>query len=295
MRRGRLPLTALRSFEAAGRAESLTLAGAELCISPAAVSRQVRELEALLGVTLFERLHRGVRLTDAGRRLLDALTTAFDGIDDALADVRPSAGTAAATVTVSVEPSFAACWLVPALADFHAAVPEATVVLEADSRIADLRGDGPVLAIRHSAARTAWPRTEARRLCESRLGVSLAPRLAMGLTGPAGLLDLPRLHEDSRGDWARWLAAVGLPAPGTETGTLFTDGGLVLQAALRGQGAALLDELFTREDVAAGRLVRPFAATIPCGAYWLVARRFDHLPPAARRFAAWLEAAVRAI
>ena len=294
MRRGRLPLTALRSFEAAGRAESLSVAGAELCISPAAVSRQVRELETSLGVALFQRLHRGVRLTEAGRRLLGALTTAFDSMDDALAEVRPPAGAAAATVTVSVEPSFAACWLVPALAAFHAEVPGAAIVLEADSRIAELRGDGPVLAIRHSASRTDWPRTEARRLCESRLGVYLAPRLATGLSEPAGLLDLPRLHEDSRGDWARWFAAAGLPPPDADRGTLFTDGGLVLQAALRGQGAALLDDLFAREDVAAGRLVRPFAETIPCGAYWIVARRFDHLPPAARQFADWVAASVRA-
>lgn len=290
MRRGRLPLTALRSFEAAGRAESLSLAAAELCISPAAVSRQVRELETLLGVELFRRLHRGVRLTEAGRRLLGALTAAFDGIDDALAEIRPSAG--AGAVTVSVEPSFAACWLVPALAAFHAGTPDAAVVLEADARVADLRGDGPDLAIRHSVTRTSWPGTEARHLCESRLGVYLAPDLAAGLSEPTDLLRLPRLHEDSRGDWRRWFAAVGVPPPDADTGTLFTDGGLVLQAALRGQGAALLEDLFAREAVAAGRLVRPFAATIPCGGYWIVARRFERLPAAARRFADWVEASV---
>src|SRR5690606_37693902 len=117
MKRGRLPLTALRSFEAAGRLGSFTLAADELAVSQAAVSRQVKELEADLGRPLFERRHRAVRLTPAGQALLAVLSRSFDAIDASLSEVRGRRG--GGLVEISAEPSFAACWLVPHLDDFR--------------------------------------------------------------------------------------------------------------------------------------------------------------------------------
>ena len=287
MRRGRLPLTALRAFEAAGRAESISVAATELCVSQAAVSRQIKELETLTGVMLFERLHRGVRLTPDGRRLLDSLTPAFDRIDDALGAIsKPQLE----TISVSADPSFAVCWLAPHLSKFHQITPNADVALNADLRIVDFGNEGTTLAIRYAKERSTWPRTEARKLCDTSLSAYLAPALASSVdtSTPATLLPLPRLHEDSRDDWRDWFEAAGVAPPRDERGTVFNDSAVMLQAAISGQGVALIDELFAANALARGDLVKPFDISIPGGSYWLVARSFNNLSPGARSFADWL-------
>ncbi|RWC93623.1 MAG: LysR family transcriptional regulator [Mesorhizobium sp.] len=162
MKRGRLPLTALRSFEAAGRHLSFSRAAEELFVSQAAISRQIRELEAFLRQPLFHRLHRRVELTDAGQRLLDRLVRSFDDIDRVLSDL--AASPAQSVVRVSVEPSLAAVWLVPRLNRFRQLRPDIDVSLEVDVRPIEFRSDQPELALRFSAHATTWPRTEAERL-----------------------------------------------------------------------------------------------------------------------------------
>lgn len=117
MKRGHLPLTALRSFEAAGRHLSFSRAAEELYVSQAAISRQIRELEAFLRQPLFFRHHRRVELTDTGRRLLDQLVRSFEGIDRLLSEL--TAAQTQSVVRVSVEPSLASEWLVPRLNRFR--------------------------------------------------------------------------------------------------------------------------------------------------------------------------------
>lgn len=291
MLRRRLPLTALRAFEAAGRAESISTAAEELCVSQAAVSRQVRELEAQIGVPLFERVHRGVRLTPAGRSLLGVLTDAFDRMQGGIAEIcQPTIE----TIVLSCEPSFATCWLAPRLSAFREIEPDTDIVLNADQREVDFGGGGTTLAIRFSRARSEWPRTEARTLHDVRLSAFLSPALASSanIGTPADLLSLPRLHEDDRDDWFSWFDAAGVTPPANERGPLFNDGGVMLQAAIAGQGIALMDELFVRDVVARGELVRPFDISIPGGAYWLVSRSFGRLSAGARSFADWLPGAI---
>lgn len=293
MRRGRLPLTALRAFEAAGRAESISVAAQELCVSQAAVSRQTRDLEAQIGVPLFERVHRGVRLTQAGRSLLGALTDAFDKMESAIAEICLPAFE---TIAVSCDPSFATCWLAPRLSEFRQIAPDTDIALNADLRVIDFGNDGTVLAIRYSRERTSWPRVEARKLCDTHISAFLSPGLAAStdIRTPADFLSLPRLHEDSRDGWSNWFAAAGVAPPLNERGTMFNESGVMLQAAIAGQGIALTDELFGSAAVARGELVRPFDIAIPDGAYWLVSRSFGRLSSGARSFADWLtEASVR--
>ena len=124
MKRGRLPLTALRSFEAAGRLLSFSHAAEELFVSQAAISRQIRELETFIGTPLFERLHQRVVLTEAGRSLLEKLTASFDEIDLGLANVM--AESTQPLLRVSVEPTFANGWLVPRLNQFGNSTPMST-------------------------------------------------------------------------------------------------------------------------------------------------------------------------
>lgn len=289
MKRGRLPLTALRSFEAAGRLGSFTLAADELFVSQAAVSRQVKGLEAELGKPLFERRHRSVRLTTAGQALLDVLSRSFDAMDASLAEIRGRRG--GEVLEISAVPGFAACWLVPNLEDFHSSHPDIDVVVDADPRVIEFRTHEAEIAIRYGLDAKTWPRTEADRLAEVEMVPVIAPcLLAEGppLTEPAGLLAHTLLHEDNRSAWQRWFAAAGLPGTAPGRAQIYTEGNLVLQAALHGQGVALVDRLYAAADLAAGRLVQPFDLSIHDGAYWLVARSFKRLSPAAQAFREWL-------
>ncbi len=289
MRRGRLPLTSLRSFEAAGRLLSLTSAAQELCVSQAAVSRQVRELEDHLGQAVFERRHRRVELTPAGRRLLVQLTSSFDDIDREVSALRDAP--ARPVLVASVEPAFAACWLVPRLPRFRELRPDIDVAVEADMRLADFRGQGAHVAIRCSAEVRAWPRTNAQHLADIVLVPVLAPGLLAGekeLAAPADLADYTLLHEENRDGWTRWFHEAGVTDVVPERGPIFTDGALAVQAALRGHGVALADLLWVREDIEAGRLMIPFEVRIDWGAYWLITPEQKRLGEPARAFSAWL-------
>jgi len=162
MKRRRLPLTALRSFEVAGRLENITGAAEELFVSQAAVSRQVRDLEAMLGQKLFERNHRRIQLTPDGARLLNVLSGAFDSIDSCLMQISNAPQNSA--VSVSVEPSFAACWLVQNLAEFRDEFPSVDVNVESNSRLTEFRSHGAELAIRFSCSKSKWLRSQSHRL-----------------------------------------------------------------------------------------------------------------------------------
>lgn len=289
MKRGRLPLTALRSFEAAGRLGSFTLAADELSVSQAAVSRQVKELEAELGKPLFERRHRSVRLTAAGRSLLDVLSRSFDAMDASLSEIRGRRG--GGLLEISAEPSFAACWLVSHLEDFRAGHPEIDVAVDSDMRLIEFRTHEAEIAIRHGMDAKAWPRTEADLVVEVDLVPVIAPTLlASGppLRTPADLLAHTLLHEENRSVWERWFSAAGVEGVPLGRAQIFAEGNLVLQAVLRGHGVALVDRFLAAEDIAAGRIVQPFDLSIRHGAYWLVARSFKRLSPEARAFRQWL-------
>lgn len=290
MKRGRLPLTALRSFEAAGRLESFTLAAAELFVSQAAISRQVRELEELVGRPLFERHHRSVRLTADGRSLLGVLTTAFDMVGESLDAL--SGHRLSQTLKVSAEPSFAGCWLVPHLQQFQEEHPDIDLVIDADTRLVEFRGGDADIAIRHSVTARSWPRVEARPLAKVEMVPVIAPALAAAGTPidrPADLLQHALLHEDNRQLWEQWFAAAGAAPVKLERGAIFADGSMVLQATLRGSGVGLIDRDHARDDIVAGRLLQPFDISVPYGGFFIVTRRFEALSDAAQAFVAWVE------
>jgi LysR family glycine cleavage system transcriptional activator len=290
MKRGRLPLTALRSFEAAGRLESVTLAAEELFVSQAAVSRQIRELEALLGHQLFERQHRKIRLTVEGAELIGVLTSAFDAIGDGLDTLssRPPGG----EFTVSVEPSFATGWLVDNLAGFRIQHPGIDVVVDSTPRLTEFRSDEAELAIRFSLIQKSWPRTEARWLYDVEMIPVASPNLFSGSGLPSNPNELSRvslLHEDTRAVWDQWFSDAG-SAPGlSRRGPVYADGGLVRQAALGGQGVGLIDSRMVANDIRDGRLIQPFDRPIRFGAYFLVARDFSKLSQPAQVFADWIK------
>jgi LysR family glycine cleavage system transcriptional activator len=290
MKRGRLPLTALRSFEAAGRHLSFSRAAEELFVSQAAISRQVRELELFLRQPLFYRHHRRVELTDTGHRLLDQLVRSFDDIDGLLSEL--VATPAQPVVCISVEPSLAASWLVPRLNRFRQLRPDIDISLDVDPRLIEFRSDQAELALRFSAHSTSWPRSEAERLAPVIDSPVLSPALSasgFALESPVDLRRHTLLHEENRQGWARWFEAAGVSADAIpERGPLLADASLSKQAAVLGHGVALGDLLLVKEELATGALIKPFDINVVCGAYWLVARSLRNLSEPAAAFADWI-------
>lgn len=282
------PLTALRAFEAAARHGSFARAADELYVTQAAISRQVRELEAWLGVPLFARLHRGVRLSAAGERYLASLTAAFDSMAEATAAVLGTGS--AASLTVSVEPALAACWLVPRLARFHARHPEIELALDPSNDLVDFRSEAVDLAIRYGSG--DWPELALQHL----LDIVAFPVCVKGfLTGekalrrPEDLRHYALLHDDDTDAWQEWLALAGVEGVDGSRGYRFGDTKLALDAAVAGQGVALGDNMLAAADLAAGRLVRPFDGPVStCRAYYLAAPEAHRERPAVAAFWSWV-------
>lgn len=183
------------------------------------------------------------------------------------------------SLIVSAEPSFASAWLVRNLSGFREEAPDIDLVLDADPRLVEFRTARATVAIRHSADRSDWPRVESKHLVDVKMIPVAAPHLLKNLTSvthPSDLLQLPLLHEENRNLWQAWFAAAGVATP-VQRGPVFTDGGLVLQSALQGEGVALIDAFFVQDDLQANRLCQPFDLSISHGAYWLVAKTFSRL------------------
>lgn len=265
---GRLPLTALRCFESAGRLLSFTAAAGELFVTQAAISCQIRDLEQNLGTPLFERHHRRVALTETGARLLARVTCGFDVLDEGLREAQSAKP--ATVLVISVEPSFAACWLVSRLDRFRAIRPEIDVEFLSDPRFIEFRTSRAELAIRYSLKETAWPRVEAHHLVQCLVTPVLAPALlAAGppLRQPDDLSRYTLLHEDGRLFWASWMEQAGVVAADTSRGPLYNDHGSILPAARHGHGVALANLILVGDDLKAGHLVAPFDLQVQFGNY----------------------------
>ena len=263
------PLTALRAFEAAGRHLSFTKAADELHVTQAAISHQVKSLEKYLGLKLFRRLNRTLLLTDAGQLYLPPLTDAFEGITRATHRLRQHLGRA--RLTVSVLPSFAAGWLVPRLGRFRQRCPDVDLRIDPTNSLTDFRRDDVELGILYG--RGNYPGLRTDRLMREEFFPVCSPRLLEGpapLRDPADLTHHTLLHDDMTVDWRTWLLAAGVEGVDAERGITVTDSSMLLRAAIAGQGVALARSVLAADEIASGRLVRPFDVDVPAEyAYYL--------------------------
>jgi len=290
------PLNALRAFEAAARHESFTRAAGELHVTPAAVSHQVKTLEEALGIVLFLRERNGLRLTDPGRAYLPGVREAFERLVDAMDEL--AAVGQHGVLTVTVAPSFAAKWLVPRLDSFHEAHPDIDVRISASMGLTDFAAGDVDLAIRYGAG--GYPGLETELLLRDTVYPVCSPALMEGehpLTAPRNLRFHTLLHDDSSdGDdscptWPMWTKAAGVTGIEARRGPRFNQASLVLEAAILGRGVALAKSTLADADLAGGRLVRPFGATMPVRfAYYVVHPRAKGLLPKVQVFKAWLRA-----
>jgi len=284
----RLPtLNALKAFEAAGRHLSFTRAAEELHVTQAAVSHQIKSLEEQLGIRMFRRGPRGLLLTDAGQSYLPEVREAFQRLN--AATDRLLEDDARGAITVSVLPSFAARWLVPRLTRFREVHPDIEVRVSADDRLADFDRDDVDVAIRYG--RGDYPGLQADRFLTEELFPVCSPELLArtALKRPEDLGGHTLLHDDMRMDWSMWLLAAGVEGVDPRRGPSFNDSSMVLQAAVDGQGVALGRSALALDDLAAGRLVRPFEFSLPAEyAYYILCPERTANRPSIKTFREWL-------
>lgn len=259
----RVPLNALRAFEASARLLSFTRAGLELRVTQAAISHQVKGLEAMLGATLFRRLPRGLALTDEGLALAPALTDAFARLSAALGRFERGVQE---VVTLGCVGTFATGWLLPRLSAFGALHPQVELRVLTNNNRADLAGDGLDLALRFGDG--SWHGTEALHLMAAPLAPVCAPALAARLRRPADLAGTTLLRSYRAEEWPLWFAVAGAACPAIR-GPVFDSSVTMAEAARAGAGVALVPAAMFARDIAEGRLARPFAVEVAAGSYWL--------------------------
>ncbi|TFI58066.1 transcriptional regulator GcvA [Sphingomonas parva] len=286
------PLAAVRAFEAAARHENFSQAAAELGMTQAGVSYQIRLLEERLGLPLFVRSKRRVTLSDAGRKVAPLISAALDGISEAFESVTQEDD---GVLTISTAQTFAANWLAPRLGNFQIERPELAVRLQTSERLVDFARDEVDVAIRMGAG--PWP-----GLCQHFLMrlhntpfCSPAFRDRHRIERPEDLLRVPRLSADDP-MWRTWLRAAGVveAEPAGSRGIRLDSQVAEGNAALAGHGVGLLTPLYWRSEIADGRLVRLFEPlAFERASMWLVYPEHKRARPKIRAFRLWLEAAVR--
>ena len=283
----RLPsLNALRAFEAAARSVSFTDAAAELFVTPAAISRHMRELEEYLGTELFTRTGRGVILTEAGERFGRSLTPLFDQLADAAREA--AAVGAARQLKVSAQPAFASRWLVARLGNFNALHPDIELAIDPSNDLVDFYADDVELGLRYGQG--GWGDVEAVKLSDVVIFPVCSPAVLKKNPNPqpSDLSSMNLLHEDKKQWWADWLAFAGVTNVNDWRGPVFQNQ-LALEAAEAGQGFALGDQILCTDSLLDGWLVRPFSFDMKDhGAYWLVRKKGSRETPPARAFREWL-------
>ncbi len=281
----RLPfLNGIKAFEAAARAGSFAAAAEELNVTPAAISRMVRLLEDRLALPLFQRKPNGLSLTPAGRAYQAGLTPIFDALATLTAQVTASANPR--VLTVGVGPTFAIRWLIPRLASFYKRAPDIDVRITTGGVAAPFADDW-TCGIKLGGG--IWPELAAEPLFAADLVPVCAPPLAASLKTPADLKHATLLRvRHALDDWPRWLKAAGV-AGAALSGPQFEFYGQAQQAAADGVGVAMGIRPYIDDDLAAGRLMTPFALTVPKGEAWYLvympARREE---PAFAAFRDWL-------
>ena len=254
----RLPLTALRTFEAAARLLSFKDAADELCVSATTVSNQIRHLEQSWQTKLFIRHTRAVSLTTQGCALSQVVTRAFGEIRTEIQSNILNAGT---KVTLAVGPMFGSHWLIPRLALFRAAHPEIDLVVTHGSRLVDSEEMRSDIMVDWGSGH--WPGLKAHRLLDIVYAPVASPDLirrskAIGLDlyEFTDLVQGPILHQHDRLDWSDWCAVAGLGPVVFDSETVIADSSFVLQAALDAQGIALGIFPLMQGEIDDGRLVR---------------------------------------
>ncbi|MGO4723049.1 MULTISPECIES: LysR substrate-binding domain-containing protein [unclassified Inquilinus] len=255
---------ALRTFEAAGRHLNFTRAAEEVGLTPAAVSHQIKDIEDQLGVVLFTRTSRSIRLTPAGAVLFEATAEALDTLHRAAGRARRMVR-GSAQLRVSLGARFATNWLLPRLSQFRAANPTLELTFDITDQIRDFEADDIDVAIRFGTGRHDHARSD--RLFDTVVVAVCCPRLLESgprLEEPRDLVRHTLCYRDWKtGDmvwpnWRMWMAAAGIDDFDDSRCVAFSDTSQVVQAVAEAGAVGLADLAMIAGDLAQGRLVRLF-------------------------------------
>jgi LysR family glycine cleavage system transcriptional activator len=293
--RGKLPrLDLLYSFEAAARSLSFTRAAAELFLTQSAVSRQIQQLEAEIGVALFERRHRALVLTEAGRVMQRAVADCMERLRDATASVR--ATTALRQVAITTTPGFASLWLIPRLARFTATHPGVDVRISATLEVLDLERSGIDVSVRLRAIEGAVGHSLFEETVTPVCSPLLLKNRALPLKKPADLaghtllaIDTPQGKAPTM-DWEPWFQVMGLPQLRMKNTLRFSQYSDVVAAAVAGQGVAIGRLPLLAELLRDGRLVAPFSGAASRFGYFVLMAPRSAGNTDAQDFVRWLMA-----
>lgn len=290
----RFPLNALRVFEAVARHKNFTRAAQELGMTQTAVSYQIKLLEENIGTPLFLRQPRQIVTTDAAERMLPEITRAFELMDDAVTSARQASNQ---TLEVHSSPTFGSHWLARNLGSFQLQHPAIAVRMLRISKRTDFSRDPADVGIRWGTG--PWPDVEAHLLGCFTFAPMLSPQLAQsigGLSRPEDLLKLPIIGAQQDA-WPFWFETAGVKNPELSGQTLYNyaEQDLCGNAAMAGQGVAMLNHVYYADELAAGRLVAPFSTfcTDDTGV-WLVYPPNRRNSPKIRAFRDWIISAVAA-
>ncbi|HMO76926.1 MAG TPA: LysR family transcriptional regulator [Sphingopyxis sp.] len=278
-----ISLNLIRAFDAAARHASFTEAAKELFVTQAAVSHQIKALEAWLGKGLFHRTSRGLVLTDEGAMLAPTVAEALARIEQGLDMVR--SGAVRELLTIGVVGTFAVGFLMRHLPDFRRRFPHVELRVLTNNNKPDPSTDSLDMSIRFGDG--AWRSVEAVRIMDAPMAPLCPPQIAETLSHPADLARWPLLRSYRAQDWPAWFAAAGceaVPARGAQ----FDTSTIMVQAALMGEGVALAPPTMFEAELADGRLVQPFACGVDVGAYWLTRPLARAERAAERAFRDWL-------
>ncbi|WP_103332069.1 LysR family transcriptional regulator [Pseudotabrizicola formosa] len=288
--RSRIPdILALQSFEAAARHGSFTRAAEELSLTQSAVSRQIKDLEAQLGVALFERVRQRVVLSAAGLRLLPDASRVLSQVE--MMTLR-AAGTRDVTghLSVATLPTFGSRWLVPRLPDFLAQHTGLQLTVTCRAESFDLNEAGVNVAIHYG--QPVWPRASCTYLCAETVVPVASPLLAGQLDG--SVLTAPLLHMDSRPMlWVDWLAATGDIRTDGMRGHRFDQFTLLIEAAMAGLGVALVPTYLVERELRDRSLQIVHNAPLRTDAAYYVVLPNDHVSdPLCSAFLGWIRSCV---
>ncbi|QRM54485.1 LysR substrate-binding domain-containing protein [Sinorhizobium sp. BG8] len=285
--------TSLVIFEAAGRHQNFTRAAHELGMTQAAVSYAIRSLEEQLGAPLFHRVHKAVKLTEAGERFHTDVAIGLSRIQKSAEQIRAKGREA--IVTLAASTSFASMWMLPRLARMREDLPDIDLRIQTSVRDLDLDEEPIPLGVRGGDP-AQWPRYHSALLAPEVISAVASPAFieihGMPQT-PEHLLDLPLIHLEEpvreACDWPEWFASAGLRYPGHSRRLSINDYVLVIQAVLAGEGIALGWEHLIEGQVRSGALVRVGGHVLKTSmAFHVVWPRSRELSSQARRVRDWL-------
>lgn len=291
--RQRLPqLDPLIAFEAAARHGSFKLAAQELCITPSAISQQIRGLECQLNVALFERGHRSVHLTEQGREFRNSIVVALNHLANAAEQV--CAKDSIERLEVSSDLSFATHWLMPRLPEFEARHPEICLQIRVSELRDELLSENVQVALVHG--RGNWRGFVTEQMFEEEVFPVCAPGYLASRNGAFDLNDLAQVelldldYENWNWmNWAIWLTEAKLALPDQPRKFRTNSYPMLIDAAKRGAGMALAWRYLVDDDLASGTLIRPVELTIKTQYGYHVAYPYNtKITRAANCFLMWL-------